>query len=379
MTREILLPHYHKEANSKLIYKKQACEKQAYFLHCFIKVEMKNWLNKIYNNRYFILFIMFFAYVQSIFIRATVWEEINAYTFTPEALFFSLYYAGILFAIILAVLKKRKQSDIFSVGGLLKAFGLSLILYLIAMKVCGFFISFAFNTVERNFNQKTFLYTMFSDFLNGLIYGSFFLAYYYYKKNKTVEHQLSVYHQAIAENKIHLLKSQLNPHFLFNNLNVLDQFIAEDKNKASGFLNRFSEIYRYVLQSSEKKIISLKEEINFAEEYFRLIQYKYENAYQMIIEGKSNDGYIVPLTLQLLIENAIQHNLGTQENPVVINIVLTDKISITNNIKFKKSSKQTNGRALSNLKEQYKLLTRESIGIYQSASTFSVIIPIIYT
>lgn len=338
---------------------------------------MKNWLLKIYRNRYFILFIMLFAYVQSIFIRVTEWEEINAYTFTPEAFFTSLYYAGMLFVILLLLLKRRKQPDVFAVGKLLKTFALSLIVYIIAMKVSGFLLAKAFHTVERNFNQRTFFYTLFADFLNGLIYGSFFLVYYYFTQSRAYQLQLADSHQAIAENKIQLLKSQLNPHFLFNNLNVLDQFIEEDKEKASDFLNRFAEIYRYVLQSSDKKLISLEEEIRFAAEYFRLIQYKYEEAYQLVIEGRGNNGYIVPLTLQLLIENAIQHNLGTRDNPVVIHIVLTDKICIRNNIHLKKSSKQTNGRALINLKEQYKLLTSESIGIHQTANSFSVIIPVI--
>lgn len=341
--------------------------------------EMKTWLHKIYRNRYFILFIMLFAYVQSIFIRVTEREEINGYTFTPEALITSLYYAGILFVILLLLLKRRKQPGVFAVGELLKTFALSLIVYLIAMKVSGFLLAMAFQTVERNFNQRTFFYTLFADFLNGLIYGSFFLVYYYFKQSRVYQQQLAVSHQAIADNKIQLLKSQLNPHFLFNNLNVLDQFIEEDKEKASGFLNRFAEIYRYVLQSTDKKIISLEEEIRFARDYFRLIQYKYEEAYQLVIEGQSNKGYIVPLTLQLLIENAMQHSLGTGDNPVVIHILLTDKICVTNNIRLKKNSKQTNGRALINLSEQYKLLTSESIGIHETASSFSVIIPVIYS
>jgi len=339
---------------------------------------MKKWLNKIYRNRFFLLFIVLFAYVQSIYVRLSVWEKINAYTFTPEAVFASFYQAGLLFVIILALIKKRNHSDVFSTREMLKIFGLSLILYLITMKASGFLLSFAFDTIERNFNQKTFFITLFSDFLNGFIYGSFFLAYYYYHKNKTHQQQLSFYHQALSESKIHQLKSQLNPHFLFNNLNVLDQLIEEDNHKASGFLNEFAEIYRYVLQSSEKKIINLNEELDFAEQYFRLIQHKFGKAYQMKIEGKNNNGYIVPQTLQLLIENAIQHNIGTEKNPIFIKINVTENISIENNINFKRNVKLTNGRALNNLKEQYKILTKEPIEIQQSKDVFLVIIPIIH-
>jgi sensor histidine kinase YesM len=239
---------------------------------------MKAWLNKLYRNRYFLLFIMLFAYVQSIYIRISAWEEINRYTFTPEAVLFSLFQTGILFLILLFFIGKWQKSDIFSSIELLKIFGPSLLIYLIAMKASGLLVSIIFNTIERNFNRDTFFFTMLSDFLNGIIYGSFFLAYYYYKKNETHQKQLANYHEALAESKIYQLKSQLNPHFLFNNLNVLDQLIEEDKHKASNFLNEFAEIYRYVLQASEKKVISLDEELDFAKQYFKLIQHKYENA-----------------------------------------------------------------------------------------------------
>lgn len=318
---------------------------------------------------------MLFAYLQSIFVRLSAWEEINAYTFTPEAIFTSLYQAGLLFLIIIALIKKRPQSDVFSTREILKIFGLSLVLYLIAMKASGLLLAFAFDTVERNFNQKTFFFTLLSDFLNGFIYGSFILVYYYYQKNKAHQQQLADYHQALSESRIHQLKSQLNPHFLFNNLNVLDQLIEEDKDKASRFLNEFAEIYRYVLQSSEEKIISLNKELDFVEQYIRLIQHKFGKAYQMKIEGKNNIGYIVPLTLQLLIENAIQHNLGTEDNPIFININVSENIRVVNNINLKKNAKPTYGRALINLKEQYKLLTKAPIEIHQSKNAFSVTIP----
>ncbi len=340
---------------------------------------MKNWLSKIYRNRYFLLFIMLFAYVQSIFIRISSGEKINAYTFTPEAALFALFQAGILFSIMLFFIKKWQKSDVFSAKEMLKIFGSSLMMYLLTMKLSGLLLAFVFGTIERNFNQGTFFFTLLSDFLNGFIFGSFFLTYYYYNKSKNHQEQLANYHQALFESKIYQLKAQLNPHFLFNNLNVLDQLIEEDKHKASSFLNEFAEIYRYVLQTSDKKIVTLNEEQAFAEQYFKLIQHKYGNAYQMTIDNTNNSGYIVPLTLQLLIENAIQHNLGKEENPISITINIRENIRISNNINLKRNIKSTNGRALNNVKEQYKLLTKKPIEIEESSNAFSVIIPIIPT
>jgi LytS/YehU family sensor histidine kinase len=171
------------------------------------------------------------------------------------------------------------------------------------------------------------------------------------------------------------LKAQLNPHFLFNNLNVLDQLIYEDKNRASAFLNEFAEIYRYVLQSAEQSYVSIKEELAFAEQYFKVIQHKYGNSYTVTINLQNSQGFIIPLTLQLLIENVIKHNLGTEEKPVSIEINIGDNIFVSNNRVPKRKVKSESGKALSNLKEQYMILTNRQVEINESDEQFSVLIP----
>ncbi|WP_452226065.1 sensor histidine kinase [Lacinutrix cladophorae] len=340
---------------------------------------MKKLLYTAYSNWHFLLFILLFAYIQSVYKRIIVRQEINAYTFTPEAAFATLVSVCILFLILVFFIRKWQTSDVFGIKVLLKIFGASLLSFVVAMQVIGFMIAYAFDSIERNFNQQTLILSTFSNLLDGIIYGSFFLVYYYYNQNINKQKKLIKYNQAISENKIKQLKTQLNPHFLFNNLNVLDQLIDEDKNKASYFLNEFAEIYRYILQVSDKKFVSIKEELIFAEQYFRLIQHKYGNAYRLVIKNENTDGYIVPLSLQLLIENAVQHNLGTSESPVFIKIEINKRIKITNNYIAKRNAKSTSGRALNNLKEQYKLLIENPIEIQKSDSTFSVIIPIINT
>lgn len=340
---------------------------------------MKKWPATLYRNRHFLVFIFLFAYVQSIYMRITIWQEINAYTFTPEAAISTVFKAAILFAITIYFIRKWQKSDVFSSREMLKIFGCSLMAFLVVMKILGFIVAFLFDTIDRNFNKETFSISMFSDFLDGFVYGSFFLAYYYYNKSKNHQVQLAAYDRALSESRIYQLRSQLNPHFLFNNLNVLDQLIEEDKHQASEFLNEFAEVYRYVLQASEKKLISLEEELAFAQQYFGIVKQKYGNAYQLIVESKSTTGYIVPMTLQLLIENAVQHNLGTEENPVFITIRVTDNIQVVNNMNLKRNVKSTFGRALNNVTEQYKLLTERPVEIRQTDNNFLVIIPIIHT
>lgn len=338
---------------------------------------MKQFIQKIEAHKLFVVFVFLFAYAQSIQIRIWVRNEINIYTFTPEAALVTLLSCGLLFNIIHYFIKKWFTTAEFSGVIVFKIFGISLLVYVATMKIVGFILAVLFNTVERNFNKETILLSSFSELMNGLIYGSFFIAYYYFTKNKAHQKQLSLYNNALAESKISQLKQQLNPHFLFNNLNVLDQLIDEDKEVASAFLNEFADIYRYVLNASDKNVISIKEELLFAEKYFKLITHKYGATYQLESTENHFDGYIVPLTLQLLIENALQHSLGSLTDPVLIKISISDTLTVTNTFRPKRNAKLTSGRALNNLQEQYSLLGSVPIDIQQSDAIFSVKIPLI--
>ncbi len=340
---------------------------------------MKNIFIKIKQNRFFLLFVLLFAYAQSVQVRIWVRGELNWYIFTPEAAVATLIAACILFFVIDFFIRHWQHSATFSTREVLKIFSTSLVVYLLVMKITGLILALIFDTFERNFNSETLMLSTFSDLMDGFIYGSFFLAYRYYKKHKSHQEQLAMYNQLLSESKINQLKTQLNPHFLFNNLNILDQLIEEDKNKASGFLNEFAEIYRYVLQVSDKKLIPLSEEVAFVVSYFNLIKHKYGNAYLLDIESINPEGNIVPLTLQLLLENAVQHNLGTEKNPVHIKVGFNQNLTVSNNIIAKRHAKSTSGRALNNLKEQYALLTRQQIEILKSDEMFSVAVPIIST
>lgn len=324
---------------------------------------------------------MLFAYVSSIYDRISSSTVLDLYTFTPEAFIESLINIGILFPIILFFIRRWQKSAVFSTREMFKIFGWSIAIFILIMQLLGLAISFAYGgveNVERNFGGILLPLGIIRNLINGFIYGSFFLAYYYYQKNRRHQEQLASYHQALSDSRINQLKTQLNPHFLFNNLNILDQLIEEDKSQASNFLNKFAEIYRYVLQASDKEMIPIEEELVFAKQYFDLIQHKFGNAYQFTIENKNRVGFIVPLTLQLLIENAVKHNLGTVENPIFITISIADKIIVSNNINLKRNNKPTSGRGLSNLKEQYRLLTKKPIEIQQSEQVFSVEIPLIH-
>lgn len=316
--------------------------------------------------------------MHSVYLRIIARGTVNIYTFTPESALGTMVSAGVLFLIIRFFIGYWQKQPYFSTKEMLKIFAFSLVMYVLIMQATGLLIALIFDNVERNFNRETLTLSTLTHFLKGFIYGSFFLAYYFYKRNRKYRQQLTMYNQALSESRINQLKTQLNPHFLFNNLNVLDQLIEEDKNKASEFLNEFAEIYRYVLQATDQNLVELEEELSFAKKYFDLVQYKYGKSYQLeIIQKEKTEGYVIPLSMQLLLENAIQHNLGTENNPVFIKMEITDKLVVSNNSIEKRNLKRTSGRALNNLKEQYALLSDRKIEIFKSEELFSITLPLI--
>jgi len=340
---------------------------------------MKTTYQHLLRNRLFLTFIFLFAYAQSINIRLLIWGKLTWYIFTPDAAIGKLIDAAILYTIMLFFIRRWQASALFSTNEMVQIFTASLVVYLITIHLFGFFIAILFDNVARNFNSAVLGSSILSHLLDGFIYGSFFLAYYYYKKNNTHRQKLAIYHQAISENRIKQLKTQLNPHFLFNNLNVLDQLIQEDKNRATDFLHDFAEIYRYVLQTSEKKLISIHDEMVFLKQYFNIIQHKYGNAYQLHINLNNMEGCMVPLTFQLLIENAVQHNAGTEANPVIIRIDMdsTSHLRISNNRIQKRIRKTGVGLALNNLREQYHLVSNQQLQVQASETLFTILVPIV--
>lgn len=334
-------------------------------------------IERVKSYRHFLAFIFLFAYIHSIQGRLILNQEINNLVFTPEAAIFTLFKACILFVIMDFILKKGLKSDYFDFSTLLKGFILSVFVYFILMQLISILIALIFNNFERNFNQRTLINTSLMYVTEALIYGSFYLSYFYYRQSRSNQEKISEYNQVIAENKITQLKNQINPHFLFNNLNILDQLIEEDKAKASDFLNNFSELYRFVLQASDRNIIPIAEEIDFIKKYFSLIKQKFGKVYQLELNIKNTNGCIVPLSLQLLVENAIKHNIGSEVNPIRIVIIIESDIVVKNNINLKPKNSLTSGKGLNNLKIQYNLLSNQTIEINQNEEEFSVKIPII--
>jgi LytS/YehU family sensor histidine kinase len=176
------------------------------------------------------------------------------------------------------------------------------------------------------------------------------------------------------------LQDQLNPHFLFNNLSTLMAIIPEDTNKALTFTEKFTDVYRYVLKSSNSRLIPLEEELEFIRAYITLHKERLAEGFRWNIEIEKDqlNKLLPPLSLQYLVENAIKHNLATETRPLKLDIYTkNDRLIVSNNFQPRNSTYSTN-TGLSNLKRRYQYFgLKGSVEVINTGETFSVSIPLI--
>lgn len=175
------------------------------------------------------------------------------------------------------------------------------------------------------------------------------------------------------------LKTQVNPHFLFNSLNTLSEIVYVDAKKADNYIQKLSRIYRYILDNEETDLILLNKEIEFVRHYFDLHKERNDNKIQLYIDIENADKLkIVPISLQILVENALKHNVISEENPLKIHINSDDEyILVSNNIQRKGTLSNFPGTGLSNLKERVKLITGKEVIINEENNQFIVKLPFV--
>lgn len=176
------------------------------------------------------------------------------------------------------------------------------------------------------------------------------------------------------------LKNQLNPHFLFNSLSSLNSLIFENPQLASEFLQQLSKVFRYVLENKEKNLVPLRTEVNFVNQYAALLKTRFDEALQIDFDISStvHEKKIVPVTLQVLLENAIKHNITAKDNPLRIRVYDADGYLVVENILQKKDLIETsNGQGLENLRNLYRFLTDVPVDIEQTSTKFAVKVPLI--
>lgn len=213
-----------------------------------------------------------------------------------------------------------------------------------------------------------------------IVISVFFHAFYFYRnwQEKRVKEQKIIAGTASA--RFDALKNQLDPHFLFNSLNVLTSLIEEAPGQAQKFTTSLSKVYRYVLEQKNKDLVTVDEELNFARTYVRLLKMRFEDSIVFNIPEKSSvpEAKIVPLSLQLLLENAVKHNVVTTAKPLHITVEEKDgMLVVSNNLQEKQVVKKSSGVGLQNIKQRYNILTDRAVEIKASNTQFSVALPML--
>ncbi|MGV7105593.1 2TM domain-containing protein [Flavobacterium sp. U410] len=205
------------------------------------------------------------------------------------------------------------------------------------------------------------------------------LIYFYknYQENRVKQEKIIA---GTASAQFESLKNQLDPHFLFNSLNVLSSLIEENPDNAQRFTTSLSKVYRYVLEQRDKELVTVQEELAFAKTYMNLLKMRFENSisFELPNDFENIEARVVPLSLQLLLENCIKHNIVSEQKPLHIKIYIENNELIVENNKQKKEVLQDRkGVGLQNIVNRYAILTDRKVAVYETDKVFRIKLPIL--
>jgi two-component system, LytTR family, sensor kinase len=212
--------------------------------------------------------------------------------------------------------------------------------------------------------------------LTGLVFGSVIFLYTQWIDALKRERKLKE-ESLIFQNET--LKNQVNPHFLFNSLNTLSSLITSKPEAAEEFINKLSSIYRYIIENSPKDLVPLQSELAFIGDYFELNKIRDEEKIKLIVNTPDAENYsILPVSLQILLENAVKHNMATRESPLEISIYIENQhIVVKNNLQKMATQLKSTKTGLKNLAERVRLMTGKALIIEETKSDFIVKVPLL--
>lgn len=202
--------------------------------------------------------------------------------------------------------------------------------------------------------------------------------FFYSLQRAEIEKQLVVIEKEKALYQFEALKNQINPHFLFNSLNVLASLAYQDAEKTNRFAKKLSTVYRYLLTTHGRPTVTLQEELSFVESYLYLEYIRFGDALNVEIEDdlKNHQRLVIPASIQMLVENALKHNISTKKSPLVIRVAINGEgIVVSNNLQLR-NSVTSNGAGLKNLQRQYALYGGQ-IEVTKTDAEFVVRLPFI--
>lgn len=293
--------------------------------------------------------------------------------------FTTMYWLGIRYAILW--LRKRYDGFEYVMKRLMIIAFIILIVGPIAGGILNEVIEYFANVVnyERAYqgaNENKVLPTYFICFFMIAVYEAIY--FYSQLKESIVEREQAK--QAQIQSELAGLRNQVNPHFLFNSMNTLMNIVTEDQQLAVSFLKKLSKVYRYVLENREEQIIPLSKELDFIHSYVFLQKERFKGSLEVDIKIPEPHltQRIIPLSLQILFENAIKHNIISRKKPLLIEVFIANgKLVVRNNLQRKEQVMDSTKVGLENIKTRYRFFTEEVVDIKEEEQYFSVSIPLL--
>lgn len=231
------------------------------------------------------------------------------------------------------------------------------------------------------YTLKNYLYNDFAALTYCIIIGGIYEGIYYFNQWRNAAVEAEILKKENLQSQFDGLKQQMSPHFLFNSLNTLSSLIRKDADRAELFLDELSRVYRYLLRNSEDTVIDLETELQFIQSYFHLLTTRYVDSITLCVDVDKNyyPYSLPPLTLQLLVENAVKHNVVDKEHPLLIRIEsLPDETLVISNNLQRKTNRLPSGKiGLANIATRYRLLNSPAVVISESGDEFRVRIPLL--
>ena len=337
----------------------------------------------MFKVRYRYLFILALAIYSYLNIRYTVGDKLFDFSISATALFITL--ALVVFGVwelnrlvearlgFLYLFFKRKLHPL-------------LILFLLSLVnvalVC--FISmqalYAVADIPVQINTEHLTLLMAFGFRVNLFLNCVNAIVFYMDKLKKTQLEAEQLKKISIEAQFEALRNQINPHFLFNCFNVLSTLVYKDAETSARFIDQLATVYRYLLYNQEKKIVSLKEELVFIESYLYLLKIRFgENiSIKNEINPEGEELYVAPAVLQMLIENAIKHNVVSKKNPLEIALRIENgSIRVSNSLQPKEIKEESTQLGLKNIQSRYGFLSNRKVEIEETESRFTVKIPLL--
>ncbi len=205
---------------------------------------------------------------------------------------------------------------------------------------------------------------------------------YYFEEYKTKLLEAEELKRISTQAELQLIKSQINPHFLFNNLNVLSALIMKNNTDANTFIEAFSKVYRYILRNHDNELVTMQDEVDFIQPYIYLLEKRFGAGLYIHINipDKYLQYHLIPASLQMLIENAIKHNIVSKSKPLHIDVHVNgnDTIVVSNNIQLREAVEHSTKIGLNNIDKRYELVVGKKIQVDQHTGDFKVTLPLIF-